>query len=197
VNPKPVLTVYPSGAVPVEGRNGVIYGLQSKPSFFDADQFLRNPHNASEKQIKQLKSLVSTLNEHENQSGCREFDENFRYEFCARGFAIPPNNGFWQTALRLYCIKWPKTLILLGGGLHKPARGTRDASWQADSGLSKTIGYFIDIHLAIEDGIREGDFGIIPGRAGFFHPGTQNLIEFLTLERYEKDGTRKDCKRKT
>jgi hypothetical protein len=160
-----------------EGKNGVIYSLfYGEQSQFDL--FIADPSCKNHKDFDDIFNIVTQLanaasGDLEDYVG-KEFEADpsfpnaFRHEFGNKGYAIPHWAAY--TTLRLYCILWnPTTLILCNGGIHD-----MEGQHQDHPILGPMVAEFLDVEKAINRAIEAGTYEDSSTLPGFYPPGNRH-----------------------
>ena len=193
----PVLRVYKGE---IEDGNGILYALWRKTQrgteYIPINTFLMEAQ--AEDGFSKFYSDFRSLQTYKDPAlnGVREFRTDLRHEFCEKGYALPPEDGYedengkFYPRPRAYMMIWnPHTIILLDGVVKN-----HSGRWQDIPYVQKVVSPLIDIYYAIVDGLQEGDFYQIRGRAGFYDENL-NLKSEIELRRYVEHGERLSCDR--
>ena len=100
----------------LSGRQASIYSLYMEEEQQTLlDRFIKENKNSF---ISELKDIVSRLNTMANKEGARE--QYFKIKEGKPGDLVCALHDRPKSNLRLYCIRFGSSLIILGGGGHKP-----------------------------------------------------------------------------
>lgn len=134
----------------LSGPNATVYSIIKKGDRLTLfDHFIKEYVSTYKEEIK---FIITRLREMGKTTGARE-----QFFKCNEG---KPGDGVCalydepDKALRLYCIRYGKVAILLGGGGPKK-RGT--IAWQDDKKLTKEAQIIISISKDITDRLKEGE----------------------------------------